>query len=427
MHRIDTATKAPDLFGAGKDGFKDGDKASGIAATDLTAAFFNDIQENIAGVIEGADYALVKGDATQLASAVRRLFQKASAVSAAASGTVDAITANFVPAIAALSDHLRLIVRAGGANTSTTPTFTPASATIAAKTIVKGHNQPLAAGDISGAGFRAELQYDAALDKWVLLNPATGVSSSSTASIQGAFKNLQASSTGLSANVIVTADEIAVESAANEYKTLRSVNLTIAGTASGAANGLDTGALATSTWYSVWVIWNGVTTAGLLSLSATAPTLPAGYTHKARVGWVRTDGTANKYPLAFKQYGRRVQYAIAAGSNLAAIPNIAAGVQGSVTTPTWAAVGISAFVPSTASVIDLVLRMGNGMTAMAAPNNGYGNQASVSNPAPLSATVSATTFGVAFNRLMVLESTSIYYASDNAGNNLYCSGWEDNL
>lgn len=176
MHRIDTATKAPDLFGAGKDGFKDGDKASGIAATDLTAAFFNDVQENIAGVIEGAGDALVKGDGAQVLTAIRRLFQKAAAVSAAASGTVDAITANFTPAIAALSDHLLLIVRAGGANTSTTPTFTPASATIAAKTIVKGHNQALVAGDISGAGFRAELQYDAPLDKWVLLNPATGVS-----------------------------------------------------------------------------------------------------------------------------------------------------------------------------------------------------------------------------------------------------------
>jgi len=126
-----------------------------------------------------------------------------------------------------------------------------------------------------------------------------------SASIQGSFKNLQASATGLSANVTVTADEITVENASNAYQTLRAVNLIIAGTASGAANGLDAGALAISTWYSVWVIWNGVTTAGLLSLSATAPTLPAGYTHKARVGWIRTDGTANKYPLGFKQYGRK--------------------------------------------------------------------------------------------------------------------------
>lgn len=424
MHRIDTATKAPDLFGAGKDGFKDGDKASGIAATDLTAAFFNDIQENIAGVIEGADYALIKGDATQLALAVRRLFQKASAVSATASGTVDAITANFTPAIAALSDHLLLIVRAGGANTSTTPTFTPASATIAAKTIVKGHNQALVAGDISGAGFRAELQYDATLDKWVLLNPATGVSSSAAASIQGVFKNLQASSSGLSANVIVTADEIAVENAANEYKTLRGVNLTIAGTASGAANGLDAGALATSTWYSVWVIWNGVTTAGLLSLSATAPVLPAGYTHKAFVDWIRTDGTANKFPLSFIKNGNRTQYKVSAGSNLVALPQIISGVQGNPATPTWVAAAVGGVVPPNArTFIGSLFGQGSGVVSVA-PNNSYGAASSTTNPPPSCFNTSGNT--AAGNHMfdLILESTNIYFASSLAGGGVSCLGWE---
>lgn len=136
------------------------------------------MQEEIVNVILAAGGTLDGVQEDQLLRAINTLAQKASAVSAAASGTVDAITANFTPAIAALSDHLLLIVRAGGANTSTTPTFTPASATIAAKTIVKGHNQALVAGDISGAGFRAELQYDNTLDKWVLLNPATGVNGS---------------------------------------------------------------------------------------------------------------------------------------------------------------------------------------------------------------------------------------------------------
>lgn len=175
MHRIDSATKAADLFGAGKDGFRDGEKAAGISATDLTAAFFNDLQENMAGVVEGVGIALVKGDYTQLATAIKAIFQKSSAVSSAAGGTVDAITADYSPAITALTDNLLLIVRAAGANTSATPTFTPNLALIAAKPIVKGHGQPLVAGDISGAGFRAELQYDQVLDNWVLLNPTLGV------------------------------------------------------------------------------------------------------------------------------------------------------------------------------------------------------------------------------------------------------------
>lgn len=50
------------------------------------------------------------------------------------------------------------------------------------------------------------------------------------------------------------------------------------------ANGLDTGALAASTNYYIWIISNGSTFATLLSLSSTAPTLPATYTYQCRVG-----------------------------------------------------------------------------------------------------------------------------------------------
>ncbi len=65
------------------------------------------------------------------------------------------------------------------------------------------------------------------------------------------------------------------------------------------ANGLDTGTVAASTWYAVFLIWNPTTrtAAGLFSLSATAPTMPAGYTKKRRLGWVRTDGTSNIEPF----------------------------------------------------------------------------------------------------------------------------------
>ena len=98
---------------------------------------------------------------------------------------MDAITAAFTPAIAALPaapGTLSVFVRAGGANTSPTPTF-KADGT-AAKTIVKGANQALVAGDIAGAGHWLELQYDATLDKWVLQNPAFGVAITAPKQIQ---------------------------------------------------------------------------------------------------------------------------------------------------------------------------------------------------------------------------------------------------
>ena len=90
-----------------------------------------------------------------------------------AAGTADAITADFTPNVA-LTNGTTVIVRAGVANTTTTPTFSPDGLT--AKTIVKGNNLALTAGDIAGAGHWLLMQYDATLDKWVLLNPATGIS-----------------------------------------------------------------------------------------------------------------------------------------------------------------------------------------------------------------------------------------------------------
>lgn len=251
----------------------------------------------------------------------------------------------------------------------------------------------------------------------------------SSAAVQGAFKNLQASSTGLNANVSVTVDEIAVENGSDVYRTLRAVNLAIAGTASGVANGLDTGALAASTWYSVWVIWNGATTAGLMSLSATAPTMPAGYTHKARVGWMRTDGTANKYPLAFTQKGRRVQYAPAAGSNLTALPKMAAGTAGSPSTPTWVSVAWGNFAPPTAAALSITARQvaAAGGVVIVAPNNSYGGYTSTTSAPPLIAS-GGSGVDMTTTASIIPESSNIYWASGgSASNYLATFGWEDNL
>lgn len=92
---------------------------------------------------------------------------------ATAGGTANAITASFTPAISTLTAGMTLYIRAASANTTTSPTFTPNSGVVTAKTIVKGNNLALAAGDIAGDGHWIHLQYDATLDKWVLHNPAT--------------------------------------------------------------------------------------------------------------------------------------------------------------------------------------------------------------------------------------------------------------
>lgn len=103
--------------------------------------------------------------------------------------------------------------------------------------------------------------------------------------------------------VDVTADEIILKDALGAAVCVSGINVTASIVAPG-AGGLDVGAEANSTWYYVWVIWNGTMAHGLLSLSATAPTLPAGYTFSARVGVVYNGDTGDF--RTFYQAGNQV-------------------------------------------------------------------------------------------------------------------------
>lgn len=87
----------------------------------------------------------------------------------AAGGTSDAITAAYSIPLTTLVDGQLCFVRAGAANTTTTPTFSPNG--ITARTIVKQGGSALAAGDIAGAGHELVLRYNLANTRWELLNP----------------------------------------------------------------------------------------------------------------------------------------------------------------------------------------------------------------------------------------------------------------
>lgn len=243
------------------------------------------------------------------------------------------------------------------------------------------------------------------------------------------YKNLKSSATGISSLVAVTADAISViDSAGKNSLLLNNVNITNINLATSGANGLDTGAAAVSTWYALWVIYNPTTdnVAGLLSLSAAAPTMPVGYTHKARVGWIRSDSTANKFPLSYTQAGRRVQYKVASGSNLTILPTMASGVHGSPATPTFVSVSTVNFAPPTAAKIQLQAGKANvAATVVAAPSNSYGAYTSPNRP-PI-VTSDLGTSWVSNQGEIVLESNNIYVASDNAACFLNIIGWEDNL
>lgn len=178
MERIQTSTKSVDKFGAGKHGFTNGSPSTGTPSTQLDEAWCDSVQEEIANLIEAAGLTLDVADRAQLVNAIiKKGMQNTAFSTGTAGGSADAITSSYTPAVAALTNGMTLRVRAASANATTTPTFTPASGTIAAKTIIKGAGAALVAGDIAGDGHWIDLQYDSTLDRWVLLNPATGVSS----------------------------------------------------------------------------------------------------------------------------------------------------------------------------------------------------------------------------------------------------------
>lgn len=91
--------------------------------------------------------------------------------SATAGGTVDIITATYIPAVGALKDGLELRLKSIGKNTSTTPTLNANGS--GARTIVMNGNQPLAPGSIGAAGFEGKYVFNTANNNYELLNPVS--------------------------------------------------------------------------------------------------------------------------------------------------------------------------------------------------------------------------------------------------------------
>jgi len=261
---------------------------------------------------------------------------------------------------------------------------------------------------------------DQADTTWVLIgtidetNKLFSTAASGIATVQGACKNLKLDTrTGVA---VVTVDELVVETTGNSYGVVRGVSVTIS-TATTGANGLDTGTVTPNTWYAVWIITNGTTVAGLLSTSATAPTMPSGYTYKARVGWVRTNATPVLYPTL--QSGRTASYVLD-GVVLTQLRQMASGNTNDVLT----AASVSSFVPSTAGRINVMVFMSTGTSVSigVAPNGNYDTDF-----APLHLYVDANNQAISVTGLITLESSNVYWFSNNGIGYLRCVGWEDNL
>lgn len=242
-------------------------------------------------------------------------------------------------------------------------------------------------------------------------NPVWADAASGTP-VAGGFKNMMIQASNAT-QVTVTTDAITLENAGGQVFRATSVNVTAAITTVG-ANGLDTGSEAANTWYSVWVIYNPTTTttASLLSTSATSPTMPAGYTYKARVSWVRNDASSNFF--RYIQYGKRAQYTV--GTNPSTPRTMATGPAA-----LWTAIPWANFAPPTAVILHYGINNGGSTQTMyVAPNNAYaagnafeGFTVSVGNDTYRSSS-------------MMVESANIYWYT-SAALPMYLHGWEDNL
>ncbi len=192
-------------------------------------------------------------------------------------------------------------------------------------------------------------------------------------------------------------------------------------TGTSGAGGLDTGSIAPSTWYFGYVIFNGTTISGLISTSATAPTLPSGYTFaSSAITALRTDSGSNI--ISFIQYGRQWQYLV--GGNLTDIPVMTTGAN-----TAWTAVNVATVVPTAlASLIKVAAFCPAASTSNVyiVPNNNYSTTPSASN-LPFAGFIGSAGAGGYPYTEMILESASIYWASTNAGASIGCVGFELNI
>lgn len=209
------------------------------------------------------------------------------------------------------------------------------------------------------------------------------------------------------ATVDVDADSLTLSTATATFDAL-AVDETCTISSSG-ANGLDTGSEASDTFYSVWAIYNGTVVDCLLSLSATAPTMPSGYTFKMRVGWVYNDSGSDIED--FFQYGNRYSNVDSTVDNFVA--------NGTADTLTQ----VSPNVPSTASrviVITVSVTARNPFTI-----NGQNSNVSIDGTAYYGM------IAISGNpTIMPLNaSQQFYYERDNASGNVnyYNGGWIDQL
>jgi hypothetical protein len=215
----------------------------------------------------------------------------------------------------------------------------------------------------------------------------------------GGLANLIA--TGSANTITLTADALALYNSSGNMFGATSVSLSI-GLASSGANGIDTGAIVNLTAYFYFAIYNPSTNtvAGLVSLSATAPTMPSGYTYKRRVGWFYYSSGI----VAYIQRNRSFAYT--------AFRSPVGGTQAA------AYFSLANYVPPTATQVCGEMVSNNNTVTL---GDNVGNIIM-----QLTSVASGQCFWF-FQFVVQNAALQVYYSSSSSGGICYILSWEDNI
>ncbi|BCP53770.1 hypothetical protein K32_23870 [Kaistia sp. 32K] len=336
------------------------------------------------------------------------------------SGTANLVVANFSPAVSSYAAGQVLLVKIANTNTAAA---TLNANSLGAVTIVREDGTPLQPGDLV-AGKVAQFIYNGSTFQ------AIGSVTVAT-SIGGSGRRRRMAVTG-DKTFTITADALTVEDASGNVRRLANVNVT-GNLATTGAGGMDSGSPATG-WLYGYAIFNPVSgdVKALASASASAPTLPAGYTMAAYIGALRYDSSGALWRTS--QAGKYTK--VLWGTLPTAPPTLASGAAGNVgqgIAPTWSAIAVGNFVPPTAIVIHLNAMKGDGTDMIIAPNNRHGGWQDA-----FAALATAAPYMMIYDNDqtdqdvlpidLFLESTNIYYAAvlhESGGARICLSGWSE--
>lgn len=238
-----------------------------------------------------------------------------------------------------------------------------------------------------------------------LLNPPILSASGSTAPLCGATGlRIVNNSSAPNTSVDITIGNVVMLTSAGAAINRSNASVTINFQVNG-ANGLDTGTIANTSFYYIWMIDNGAAPAGLASLSSTAPTLPAGYTYKCRMAAIPTNGSAHL--LSFITTGTRTTLLTS---------STVTGVAGTCVSA-FAAVAWTSQVPPTATQF-------LGSVLVAPTFQAYIARATTGAIVAGSQNVAAQTT-VLFFETPLLTAQTTYWCSDSTNNSQNLLGWID--